>query len=101
MPLLSPIDNPPQTRDIEAELLPTARELGVAIVAYSPLGRGFLSRTFTKKEELVEADWRNQQPRFQVGPFGSAGGQGGLLYMRMAVCCVACEGIVFRGPHPY
>ncbi len=50
------------TRDIEKTLLPVARKLGVAIVAYSPLGRGLLSRTFTKKEEIQ--DWRNTQPRF-------------------------------------
>lgn len=51
-----------QSRDIEKTLVPVARKLGVAIVAYSPLGRGFLSRTFTKKEEIQ--DWRSSQPRF-------------------------------------
>lgn len=51
-----------QTRDIEKTLVPVARKLGVAIVAYSPLGRGFLSRTFTKKEEVQ--DWRSSLPRF-------------------------------------
>ena len=53
-----------QTRDLEETVVPTARKLGVGIVAYSPLGRGFLSRTFTKKEELHPGDWRNTQPRF-------------------------------------
>lgn len=53
-----------QTRDLEEAVVPTARKLGVGIVAYSPLGRGFLSRTFTKKEELHPNDWRNTQPRF-------------------------------------
>jgi len=53
-----------QTRDIEKSILPVARKLGVAIVAYSPLGRGFLSRTFTKKEDIKEGDWRSSQPRF-------------------------------------
>lgn len=52
-----------QTRDIEKTLVPVARQLGVAIVAYSPLGRGFLSRTFTKKEEIQY--WRASQPRFK------------------------------------
>ncbi len=47
-----------QTRDIEAEVVPTARELGVGIVAYSPLGRGFLSETFTRREDLDPSDWR-------------------------------------------
>lgn len=45
-------------------LVPVARKLGVAIVCYSPLGRGFLSRTFTKKEDLKEGDYRSTQPRF-------------------------------------
>jgi aryl-alcohol dehydrogenase-like predicted oxidoreductase len=54
-----------QTRDIEAQVVPTARELGVAIVAYSPLGRGFLSRTFKKVDDLDEKDWRRRQPRFK------------------------------------
>ena len=53
-----------QTREIEAKLVPLARKLGVGIVAYSPLGRGFLSRAFTKKEDFKEGDWRVSQPRF-------------------------------------
>eukprot|EP00300_Choanocystis_sp_HF-7_P009620 c16537_g1_i1.p1 GENE.c16537_g1_i1~~c16537_g1_i1.p1 ORF type:complete len:180 (+),score=27.69 c16537_g1_i1:95-634(+) len=53
-----------QLREIETEIVPTARELGVAIVAYSPLGRGFLSNTFTKIEDLPANDWRRSQPRF-------------------------------------
>ena len=58
-----------QTRDIETTLVPVARKLGVGIVAYSPLGRGFLSRTFTKKEEIGEGDSRNKNPRFQEENF--------------------------------
>eukprot|EP01004_Peranema_trichophorum_P005341 NODE_4202_length_1207_cov_147.404059_g3703_i0.p1 GENE.NODE_4202_length_1207_cov_147.404059_g3703_i0~~NODE_4202_length_1207_cov_147.404059_g3703_i0.p1 ORF type:complete len:336 (-),score=85.38 NODE_4202_length_1207_cov_147.404059_g3703_i0:144-1151(-) len=58
-----------QTRDIEKDLLPVARELGVAIVAYSPLGRGFLSQAFTKPEDIPEGDWRKSQPRFQSEVF--------------------------------
>ncbi|KAI9022395.1 NADP-dependent oxidoreductase domain-containing protein [Hyaloraphidium curvatum] len=58
-----------QSRDIEDEIVPTARELGVAIVAYSPLGRGFLSQTFSKPEELPDGDWRKSQPRFQEDTF--------------------------------
>jgi aryl-alcohol dehydrogenase-like predicted oxidoreductase len=53
-----------QTRDIEKTVVPVARKLGVAIVAYSPLGRGMLSRTFTKKEDLGKTDWRATLPRF-------------------------------------
>jgi aryl-alcohol dehydrogenase-like predicted oxidoreductase len=56
-----------QTRDIEKTLVPVARNLGVAIVAYSPLGRGFLSRTFTKREELT--DMRTTFPRFNKENF--------------------------------
>jgi len=53
-----------QTRNIEDTLLPVARELGVAIVAYSPLGRGFLSKTFDSREGLDAGDWRLANPRF-------------------------------------
>ncbi len=52
------------TRDVEAEVLPTLRELGIALVAYSPLGRGFLSGRFTSPEELDEGDFRRYGPRF-------------------------------------
>jgi len=52
------------TRDLEAEVLPTLRELGIGLVAYSPLGRGFLSGRFQSPEELDENDWRRTQPRF-------------------------------------
>jgi len=58
-----------QTRDIENTVLPVARELGVGIVAYSPLGRGFLSATFTKPTDLHETDWRRTQPRFNSENF--------------------------------
>jgi aryl-alcohol dehydrogenase-like predicted oxidoreductase len=51
------------TRDIEKEIVPTARELGVAIVAYSPLGRGLLTPRFTSKESFKEGDWRAKLPR--------------------------------------
>ena len=49
--------------------MPTARELGIGIVAYSPLGRGVLSKTFEKLEDLSESDWRRKQPRFQAEVF--------------------------------
>lgn len=58
-----------QTRDIEGSVLPVARELGVGIVAYSPLGRGFLSATFTKPDDLSATDWRRSQPRFKSENF--------------------------------
>lgn len=51
------------SRDIEAEVLPTLRELGIGLVAYSPLGRGFLSGRFSSLEELEPNDFRRHQPR--------------------------------------
>ena len=52
------------TRDVEEDVLPTLHELGIALVAYSPLGRGFLSGRFTSPEELDEGDFRRYGPRF-------------------------------------
>jgi aryl-alcohol dehydrogenase-like predicted oxidoreductase len=52
------------TRDVEAEILPTLEELGIGLVAYSPLGRGFLSGRFSTPEELDEGDFRRYGPRF-------------------------------------
>jgi aryl-alcohol dehydrogenase-like predicted oxidoreductase len=52
------------TRDPEAEVLPTCRELGIGFVPYSPLGRGFLSGRFSKPEDLDESDFRRKGPRF-------------------------------------
>ena len=53
------------TRDVEAEILPTLRELGIGLVAYSPLGRGFLTGTINSTADLAEGDWRRGVPRFQ------------------------------------
>ena len=53
------------TRDPEEELLATCRELGIGFVAYSPLGRGFLTGRFRKLEDLPEDDYRRHSPRFQ------------------------------------
>jgi aryl-alcohol dehydrogenase-like predicted oxidoreductase len=53
------------TRELEREILPTLRELGIALVAYSPLGRGFLSGRFTSQDELEDSDYRRHGPRFQ------------------------------------
>jgi aryl-alcohol dehydrogenase-like predicted oxidoreductase len=52
------------SRDIEAEVLPTLRELGIGLVAYSPIGRGFLAGRFTDPQELDEGDFRRSHPRF-------------------------------------
>ncbi|MGV9994883.1 aldo/keto reductase [Streptomyces sp. NPDC003374] len=52
------------TRDPEAEVLPTCRELGIGFVPYSPLGRGFLAGRFSSPDELDEGDFRRSGPRF-------------------------------------
>jgi aryl-alcohol dehydrogenase-like predicted oxidoreductase len=52
------------TRDPEAEVLPTCRELGIGFVPYSPLGRGFLSGRFKSPDDLDESDFRRGGPRF-------------------------------------
>jgi aryl-alcohol dehydrogenase-like predicted oxidoreductase len=52
------------TRDLEDELLPTLRELGIGLVAYSPLGRGFLSGRITSPDDFGEDDFRRNHPRF-------------------------------------
>jgi aryl-alcohol dehydrogenase-like predicted oxidoreductase len=53
------------TRDPEDEVLPTCRELGIGFVAYSPLGRGFLTGQFKTFEDLAADDYRRNSPRFQ------------------------------------
>jgi len=58
------------SRDPEDEILPTVRSLGIGFVAYSPLGRGFLTGRFRKPDDLPEGDWRRNSPRFQGENFG-------------------------------
>jgi aryl-alcohol dehydrogenase-like predicted oxidoreductase len=53
------------TRDPEDEVLPTCRELGIGFVAYSPLGRGFLTGQFKTLDDLAADDYRRNSPRFQ------------------------------------
>jgi aryl-alcohol dehydrogenase-like predicted oxidoreductase len=53
------------TRDVERRILPTVRELGIGFVAYSPLGRGFLSGRWSSPEEIPADDFRRNNPRFQ------------------------------------
>ena len=57
------------TRDVEKEILPTLKELGIGLVPYSPLGRGFLSGAFQTRDDLIPADRRHAHPRFQEGNF--------------------------------
>ena len=58
------------TRDPEAEILPTCRELGIGFVPYSPLGRGFLSGQFRSPDDFEPGDFRRHNPRFQGENFG-------------------------------
>jgi aryl-alcohol dehydrogenase-like predicted oxidoreductase len=53
------------SREVEEEILPTVRELGIGFVAYSPLGRGFLTGRFQALGDLPVDDWRRNMPRFQ------------------------------------
>ena len=53
------------SRDAEAEVIPTVRELGIGYVAYSPLGRGFLTGQFNSPDDFPEDDFRQNHPRFQ------------------------------------
>ena len=53
------------TRDPEPEIIPLCRELGIAFVAYSPLGRGFLASRFKSEEDFGEGDYRKNSPRFK------------------------------------
>ena len=53
------------SRDIEAEVVPTARELGIGLVPYSPLGRGFLTGQITSPDDFAPDDFRRNNPRFQ------------------------------------
>ena len=53
------------TRDPEDALIPALAELGIALVAFSPLGRGFLAGRFAKLDDLTPDDWRRNNPRFQ------------------------------------
>jgi aryl-alcohol dehydrogenase-like predicted oxidoreductase len=52
------------SREVEAEILPTIRRLGIGFVAYSPLGRGFLSGAIRSRSDLQPGDWRLSNPRF-------------------------------------
>jgi len=57
------------SRDLEDDILPACRELGIGLVAYSPLGRGFLSGAIRSPDDLAENDWRRMNPRFQGEAF--------------------------------
>ena len=73
------------SRDIEASILPTCEELGVGVVAYSPLGRGFLTGAFKTPEDFEAGDYRRSNPRFSSQNFA------GNLQMVEAVTQIASE----------
>jgi len=52
------------SRDVEAEILPTCQELGISLMPYAPLGRGFLTGTIKSSDDLIEGDRRRDHPRF-------------------------------------
>ncbi|WP_294200878.1 aldo/keto reductase [uncultured Sphingomonas sp.] len=56
-------------RDVEADILPMVRELGIGFVPYSPLGRGFLTGQIAKREDLPEGDYRRNDPRYSEENF--------------------------------
>jgi aryl-alcohol dehydrogenase-like predicted oxidoreductase len=56
-------------RDLEAEILPLLRELGIGLVPYSPLGRGFLTGQITSRDQLADDDFRKNNPRFSAENF--------------------------------
>jgi aryl-alcohol dehydrogenase-like predicted oxidoreductase len=89
-------------RQPEAEILPTCRELGIGFVAYSPLGRGFLSGRFHSPDELAQDDFRRSQPRFQgdnleantriVAKLGEIAGEKGITPAQLALAWVLAQG---------
>ena len=58
-------------RDVETDILPVCRELGIGFVPYSPLGRGFLAGTIQSKADLPADDWRHNDPRYSDENFGA------------------------------
>jgi aryl-alcohol dehydrogenase-like predicted oxidoreductase len=90
------------SRDIEDDVLPTLRELGIGLVAYSPLGRGFLSGRFSSAEELDADDWRRTQPRFQgenaernlalAGKVRELAAEKGIMPAQLALAWVLAQG---------
>ena len=90
------------TRDPEPEVLPTCRRLGIAFVAYSPLGRGFLTGTFQSPEDFAPDDYRHHSPRFQgenfkrnlhlVTKLKDFAAQAGLTPSQLALAWVLAQG---------
>ena len=54
-------------RDAEIDIIPTCRELGIKIVAYSPLGRGLLTGAIKRRDDMDKTDYRHHSPKFADG----------------------------------
>ena len=90
------------SRDVEVQVLPALRELGIGLVAYSPLGRGFLSGRFSGPADLDEGDFRRSQPRFTgenleanrriVAKLGEIAAEHGCTSGRLALAWVLAQG---------
>ena len=90
------------SRDAEAEVLPTVRELGIGYVAYSPLGRGFLTGHFKSPDDFAEDDFRKFHPRFQgenfrknielVGEVEAMASEKGCTAAQLALAWVLAQG---------
>ena len=90
------------TRDPEAEILPTCRRLSVAFVAYSPLGRGFLTGAFKSPDDFAPDDYRRHSPRFQgenftrnldlVAKVKELGAPAGITASQLALAWVLAQG---------
>lgn len=91
------------SRDVEDRILPLLRELGIGLVPYSPLGRGFLTGIFRRRDDLIPADRRHAHPRFQEGNFEANLGLLDALDRiaqgrRLAPAQVALAWVLSRGP---
>jgi aryl-alcohol dehydrogenase-like predicted oxidoreductase len=90
------------SREVEQEILPTARELGVGFVAYSPLGRGFLTGSIASRDDLAPGDWRLDNPRFSeenlehnfalAARVRELAGQRGITAAQLALAWVLAQG---------
>lgn len=91
------------TRDVEAEILPACRELGIGFVAYSPLGRGTLSGTISGPQDLAENDRRRDHPRFAaenlarnvrlVQPLREIASRRGITVAQVAIAWLLSRGV--------
>ncbi|UEM07416.1 aldo/keto reductase (plasmid) [Skermanella rosea] len=91
------------SRDVEDRILPLLRELGIGLVPYSPLGRGFLTGVFRRRDDLIPTDRRHAHPRFQEGNFEANLALLGTLdriaqERRLAPAQVALAWVLSRGP---